>query len=419
MDKTEEIKFSEKKKLSKKNKYICIVLVLMFVSNATLRNQEHLKIYIGISLIVYMYAFFKGILNPSRFSKVIVNGYFTWLFILFFMYFFYGIFLTKYGYFNADYFFFMFSMTFATLLLLVDMHYKILIEIFIKVCAYASIVICIYIVINEWSLIITGSSRIGESGSGNVNTVATYLGTMSIPLIYKVIFDKKYKYAIPYGLSIGIMLLTGSKKSLVFIIMGFSLIFIFKNRLQLHKYILLLIIIVGLFILIFNNEYLYNIIGHRIIDFIGSLGFRIEGANYSYSTEIRLVMYKVGFDAFLSKPLFGGGWFYFSFYSGLGTYSHCNYLEILVTYGIVGFLIYYGIFAKELIELKKLSKVNDYAKLLFTMLTVILVNDIVEITYIYNIMYYQILGLVYLFIKSLKKEIQNDDCNKLQANHKE
>jgi O-antigen ligase len=405
---TYQTKLSSKKRDEKKKRFLHIILhIILFLilfSNSVLRNQEHLKLYIGVALIIGIYAFFRGLLKPSRISKTVVSSFAVWLLVLFFMYFFYGVVLTKYNHFDADYFFFMFVVTLVTRLLFIDIHYKTMMEIFIKVCAFASVAVSVYILVNEWSLIISGGTRIGESGSGNVNTVAVYLGIMSIPIIYKVVFERKYNYLIPYSLSIVLMLLTGSKKALLFVVLGPVILLILKNRLRLHKYILPTLTIIVLVFFMFNNEYLYNIIGFRVIDFLGTLGFNIEGAEYSNSTALRLMMYKLGYEAFKSKPIFGGGWFYFSSYSGLGTYSHSNYMELLVTYGIIGFLIYYSMFLTVLVRLKRIIRLNDYAKLLFSMLLLIFINDFAAVSFSFNILNYQVLALGYLFIEGIQKE---------------
>lgn len=393
----------KKSKTESKEKLLHIIFFLILFSICILRNEEHLKLYIGLSILVCIFAFFRGLCKPSRISNAIANGFTFWIIILFSIYFFYGIALTKYDYFNAKYFFFMFVIILVTELLFIDVPAKNTIEIFIRVCAITSVAVSVYILINEWTLIIYGGTRIGESGSGNVNTVAIYLGTMSLPCVYKIICEKKYNYFISYCLSTITMLLTGSKMALLFILLGILILSILKNRIKLHKYILPLLATILLWFLIFNVEYLYNIIGFRVIDFIGSLGFDIEGASYSYSTTSRLQMYKLAYEAFLKKPIFGGGWFYFSVYSGLGTYTHSNVMELLVTYGIIGFIVYYSMFFVVLLKLKKYIKQDGYAKLLFAMIIIILINDFAAVSFSYNILNYQILLFGYLYARGMKE----------------
>lgn len=392
----------EQKKIKKKT--LGIILFLILFSNSALRSEEHLQLYIGIAMFVCLYAFFLGLQKPSRITSTIFNSFSIWTMVLFFIYFFYGIVLPSNDFFNTDYFLFMFVMILITIMLFVDIPIALMMEIFVKVCAFSSIAVCLFILINEWSLIISGGTRIGESGSGNVNTIATYLGIMSIPCIYKVIFDNKYIYFVPYGLSTILMLMTGSKKALLYIILGVVILAVFKNKMKLQKYIFPLIMLIVVIFLIFNNEFLYNIIGARTIDFFAGLGFNIEGAHYSNSTALRLLMYKLSYEAFLSKPIFGGGWFYFSTYSGLGTYSHNNYLEMLTNYGLVGFMIYYSMFLSVLVRLFRLTREDNSAKLLFTILLIIVLSDAAAVSFSYNLFNYLVLVVGYLYLKNMQKE---------------
>lgn len=391
---------------NKSSKYAVLSLILFIelFSNAALRSEDNLIFYMGISVLVILYAVIRGMCKPSRFSKTITKGISVWVVVLFAMYFFYGIVLKKYDFFNTRYFLFMFAMNFVTVLLLVDIPPRKMVQIFIKVCAFASVTVCIFILINEWSLIISGGTRIGESGSGNVNTIAIYLGMMSMPCLYKIMFEKKKTYLIPYTLSIAIMLLTGSKKALLLIILSILILTILNNRTKLHRYIPSILIIALVSCIIIYNEYLYNIIGFRVLEFFNSIGLNIGEGGDSQSSQLRLLMYALGYKAFLTNPLFGGGWFYFSSFSGLGTYAHNNYIELLVTYGLFGFLLYYSMFFVVLIKIGKIMKDDNYAKLLFTMVLLILINDFAAVTFSYNVLNYQILIIGYLYAIGTKSE---------------
>lgn len=392
-----------KKVFVKKEKMLLIMYSLILFSNSVLRTQEHLKLFIILSLIVCLFAFYKILVKPVILTRAVLNKFTTWLTLLFMVYFFYGLVLPCYDEFNADFFFFLFVMTFVTIILFAGTTSINMMEIFINSCAIVSILICFYIFANEWSIILEGGNRIGDSASGNVNTLAIYLGSMSIPCIFKVFMENKFKYLIPYILSVILIFMTGSKKGLLFIILGIAILSILKYGFKLYKYLIPILVGVLIIFLILNIEYFYNILGFRIIDFLGSVGFKTVNSNYSYSTNIRLLMMKLGYDAFLTKPLFGGGWFYFSYYSGLGTYSHNNFLELLTTYGLSGFILYYSIFIFLLSKLKKILKRDNYAKLLFGLIIVILVNDIAAVTFSYNIFNYQVLAIAYLYIRDTHK----------------
>lgn len=57
---------------------------------------------------------------------------------------------------------------------------------------------------------------------------------------------------------------------------------------------------------IFTNEYLYNIIGYRIVDFLGSVGFEFETASTSVSTELRLSINDQAIAAIKQNPFLVG-----------------------------------------------------------------------------------------------------------------
>lgn len=395
---TIEPKMKNKEFKIPKRKAIYLLLFVSFFSNTVLRTEENLVLYIALSIFICIGVYFRILVKPSRLTKAIINKFTAWLLVLFSMYFFYGLILPTYFYFNGEYFLFMFIMTIITLLLFIDIPKAIMMEIFIKVCAITSLAVSIFILVNEWSLIIEGSTRIGDSGSGNVITIATYLGMMSLPSLYKLVFEKKLVYILPYALSTTIMLLTGSKLAFYFIVIALMVLLLLKNGYRIQKYIIPLIFVLIIFFLIFNNEYLFNIIGFRIIDFLGTLGFNVEGADSSYSTNSRLTMISAAIEAFRDKPIFGGGWYFFAEHSGLGIYSHNNYLEILTTYGIVGFSIYYSMFIITFLKLATLVREDDYAKLLVTLLFSMFLVDISSISFSINVLNYQVIAVSFLYL---------------------
>lgn len=380
--------------------YLYFIFFIIIFSNITLRNENYLTIYMAISITICFFFYFIAISNLSKLLSTIFNAFSLWLMFIYFIFFLYGMALTKYSYFNSDYFLLMYVMTFISMFLLIDISNSTLIKIFIKTSVYTSIAVCLYLLINEWSLIISGGTRIGDSGSGNVNTVATYIGIMSIPCAYMMMYERKRAYYIIYPLLVVFMLMTGSKKSYIFIIMGLLLLAIYRNGLKIHKYITPLIMITGLIVLILNNEYLYSIIGSRTLDFLASVGINIEGAGYSTSTIQRLSMYNLAFQAFMENPIFGGGWFYFSAYTGLGTYSHNNFTELLVNYGIVGFAIYYSMHLFVLLRLRKIIQIDNHAKLFFCLIITILINDTAAVTFSTNLLNYLVLLVAYLYVRN-------------------
>lgn len=61
-------------------------------------------------------------------------------------------------------------------------------------------------------------------------------------------------------------------------------------------------------------------------------------ATNEMSVVARTEFYKVGFDMWLSSPIYGD---FCRFWKTFGTYSHSNPIELLVNHGIIGFFLYY------------------------------------------------------------------------------
>lgn len=64
-----------------------------------------------------------------------------------------------------------------------------------------------------------------------------------------------------------------------------------------------------------------------------------------YSSNERLAMIATGLRMWSEAPLLGYGAEQFSVRSGFGTYSHNNYIELLVNFGLIGFMAYYAGYA--------------------------------------------------------------------------
>lgn len=175
---------------------------------------------------------------------------------------------------------------------------------------------------------------------GDSNTVAMNIMILSIFMYAKLLVENKRIYALFVLLSMVIIIFTGSKMG-IFSIIIYSVTFgIFFSTNRLKHSLLILGMIVALFAIIFSNDYLYLLVGHRIEDFLGMFGL-VEHTDYSNSTAIRESMNQVGISMWLDSPIFGNGRAAFRGYSGFQTWSHNNYLEILTSFGIFGLIVNY------------------------------------------------------------------------------
>lgn len=147
-----------------------------------------------------------------------------------------------------------------------------------------------------------------------------------------------------------VILLTGSRKGLLMILLTFMVVRFTQGRRQLLKNLLLVVgAIVMSYILIMNVPVLYNIIGVRVENLLLALSGE-SAAEASLNDRQKLV--DMGWEYIKENPWIGYGFDCFKMISGIGAngyvkpgvagfYSHNNYIELLFGGGIIGFVLYY------------------------------------------------------------------------------
>ena len=212
-----------------------------------------------------------------------------------------------------------------------------------------------YLLATEGSLIQLGTIRIGNKMSGNVNTVGYNFGIISLFVMWWYCNEKKWYKLIIFAIFAVFMLLTGSKKVLILLVIDFLLLFGY-DRDHASRWLKFGIGFAAVAYIIFNVPLFYDIIGVRVETMFSTMIYGKNAALYSYSTDVRDDMIREGFKVFLKTPVFGGG--YNNFYANTAfgyDYSHNNYIELLCTFGLVGTLIYYSKHLGNLIFLLKNS----------------------------------------------------------------
>lgn len=222
----------------------------------------------------------------------------------------------------------------------------------------AGILSIIMILRNEMSLILTIISkneislnnawqfRIGTTLSGNENTVGFAFGVISVVIMWTYCQEhprRKTKMGLFVVFTL-FMLMTGSKKT-IFFLMTSVIIYLYFDRGKFSRWIKILLIIGVLLYVIFKVELVYNILGYRIINAIKTMlyGKKTVGAVYSYSTDVRKAMMVEAFQLFKEHPIAGGGYNFFLLKTqNPYSYSHCNYTELLCSFGIIGSLMFYS-----------------------------------------------------------------------------
>lgn len=171
---------------------------------------------------------------------------------------------------------------------------------------------------------------------------------------------------ISMGMALILVYFTASRKALLMIAIGVSLYFYLKNPTKKARNIC--IIVGGIFLVYFalmHVSLLYNAIGWRIDGFIAGLTGK---GSVDSSTALRSEYISIGIDAFKNSPFFGYGLDNYRFINlhetGHFTYSHNNFIEILVGVGIFGFIVYYFFYLKLIKEYLVLYRKNQTSQIL-------------------------------------------------------
>ena len=211
----------------------------------------------------------------------------------------------------------------------------------------------LYLIAREGALIALGGYRIGSSLSGNVNTAGYCFGIVSTVVIWSYCMKKDWKKLLFLLVLLAFMILTGSKKVTI-IIMADLLILLSYQKGKMSTWILLAIGLTAGAYCLFNVPYLYQIMGVRIESMFLTLLYGNDASLHSYSTEVRGEMVQEAFRLFLRHPIFGGGYNYFASMTVTRyDYCHCNYAELLCSFGVVGTMLYYS---KHLSVLGRLTR---------------------------------------------------------------
>lgn len=250
---------------------------------------------------------------------------------------------------------------------------------------YSGFIVSIYILISSDFLSLT---RLG-SELGNVNAVGMIISISSIFCFYIILSEKKYYW---YGLilitMITTILLTGSRKALLFLFLAILMILYLKSKKSIKRIIwLFLISILALsliYYIVIKVPLFYEIIGKRI----ENLFYFISGQGTNeVSINERTYMIKFGIEMFKSKFFTGYGIDNYRFLLGanygLETYAHNNYIELMVGIGIFGVFIYYLTHIIVLRDLFYKCKQSSNKLLYNTFIAIISVYIVLSISIVY------------------------------------
>nr|AKE80484.1 Wzy [Streptococcus suis]AKE80505.1 Wzy [Streptococcus suis]AKE80526.1 Wzy [Streptococcus suis]AKE80547.1 Wzy [Streptococcus suis] len=383
---------SRKIKVSTLEFYLNIMaIVLILVSEINFYTPESIKVYSVLTMIGMVISYSLGV-QYFRY-RVRLNHFIIWISVIYFMFCVYGIFFLRSGVFPIDSILYRYFENIALYLSISSILRKNYIKITLPF-VLAGLFSIIYLISKEGADIISGGVRIGGSLSGNVNSVGFNFGLVSSLLAWRYCITKNKHDMILFLVFVIFMLLTGSKKTLFFLLTNLF-IFYYHNR---HKAIIWLKVILSFFflwILIFKIPYFYSIMGFRIEQMLMTLLGDSNTLTYSYSTDMREKMLVESLHFFLEHPIFGGGWNYFGLKTTLNyDYSHSNIAELSVTFGLMGLFTYYARYIYNIyISLNGLrdlanKKKNNFSLLSFSLVSTILFIEWSAVTFSAQVFWY-------------------------------
>ena len=276
-----------------------------------------------------------------------------------------------------------------------DYDSKTILKIFFRECVLCDVFLIAFLIINEGPAILSGGTRIGNSGIG-VNGTALYLCVFNTVFLYLIMLKGLRSLTPLCVLSILITILTGSKKGLLALLVAVVVLCVAKYKWRFYRYVVPVIGGALLLYVIMHNEYFYAILGRRLTQFVDN----IIDPKSNNSTGERILFYQLGWGYFKDHIWLGNGRGFFAANSGFGTYSHSNYIEMLVSFGIVGTGIYYSFFVTNLIKGLRNIKIQPEAVLFICLIVQFLVLDFAAITYYSFGMVYFILFIATQYLKN-------------------
>jgi len=186
-----------------------------------------------------------------------------------------------------------------------------------------------------------------------------------------------------------IVLLTGSRKGLVMIVLAVLVVQLFMRRNRIRNILVGTGIAAVVFVLIMNVGFLYDIIGVRVESLVLLL---TEGTTTEASLSDRQYLTQLGMAYVRENPWTGYGYDCFKLISGIGPYgkvpvgtvgfySHNNYIELLFGGGVIGFVLYYIPVAYLLVKLFRNSRKDAAMPYLLAMVISLLSVEYARVTY--------------------------------------
>lgn len=199
-------------------------------------------------------------------------------------------------------------------------------------------------------------------------------------------YFRKRRYVFSSICFIAFSILTGSRTGILVLAIFSILFYLMLTKKLVKKFLIVLssalIVIIGYFCLL-KIPFLYENIGHRFEVLFNGL---TQSGDYEIASSAytRNDMIKFGLSMIADRPLIGYGLDSYAQLSPYGTYSHNNFIEILFSCGVIGFIFYYFGIIISILQLFKiqLKRISPIVALAFSLLVSSLLLNISHVDYV-------------------------------------
>ncbi len=292
------------------------------------------------------------------------------------------------------------------------------VEDFIKIVLYGGYVIVLYIFVRFG---VGGIMRMAANDERltnellNANTLGLCAAYSLVINFYYILSRRKFQWADLLMVPAFVLLIVSqSRKAILVVVLGVIGAYLLKNigvKKNAQKYLKILLgmlVITAVMVFVARLEVMAPIMNriYEIFEMMAGLGKR--GVN---SAWIRFAYTELGLQLFKENPLLGIGIgnanIYTQMYYGHNHYLHNNFIELLACGGLVGFGIYYSIYAYFLWVFWKNRKYRDMEyNICLLLLVLVLIMDYGAVSY-YSKSTYFMLFVFWLEARKLKRaEIQ-------------
>lgn len=182
----------------------------------------------------------------------------------------------------------------------------------------------------------------GLTGNANALLIQLALGSFLLLLAFPA---RRWPHMIVWALVIIATVVSGSRK-VVFVWFAYGLVLakvagshFRRSKAATGAFLLLVPAVFGGWLLFGPDA--SEVLGDIVV--VGRIERALAGDESSFIT--RGAMMREAIEWWSTSPMWGVGIDQFRHLSSFGTYSHNNYTEVLTSFGMIGFALYYGIFA--------------------------------------------------------------------------